>query len=292
MALRILVTGSNGLLGSSLVPLLRSRGHTVELHTRADPATHRADLERTAATRDLLDAVAPEIIVNLVGLTSVDLCETEPNRAYRANVRVVENIAGWVTAFGRGCHLIHLSTDQLYDGPGPHEEDDVTLTNYYAFSKYAGELAASAAEATILRTNFFGRSRAAGRLSLTDWLYAGLTRQEPLSVFEDVQFSALSTATVAEMIELTARVRPSGTYNVGAAAGMSKAQFAFRFAEAVGLPTGTLRASTSAAATFLKAYRPKDMRMDSARFERAVGTRLPDLRSEVLRAAGDYCERR
>ena len=91
-----LVTGVTGLLGSSLVPLLKLRGCGVITYARSGDAEYLADLSVTDEVFNLLDKTRPEIIINLVGLTDVDLCETQPNQAYLLNVRTVENIAKWI----------------------------------------------------------------------------------------------------------------------------------------------------------------------------------------------------
>jgi dTDP-4-dehydrorhamnose reductase len=93
----------------------------------------------------MVGKVEPEIIVNLAALTNVDLCERHPQLAYLSNVKIVENLASSIRNLPIRCHLVHLSTDQVYDGAGPHKEEDITLSNYYAFSKYASELAAERA---------------------------------------------------------------------------------------------------------------------------------------------------
>jgi dTDP-4-dehydrorhamnose reductase len=164
------------------------------------------------------------------------------------------------------------------------------LTNYYGFSKYAGELAASSIPSTILRTNFFGRSRCSNRSSLTDWLYRSLTRSDFIEVFDDVMFSPLSMSTVSEMIELSVRYRPVGVFNLGSHNGMSKSDLAFSFADKVGLSTNTMKRTKTNQVSFLKAYRPKDMRMDSDKIERILGIKLPSLIDEIEQAAEDYYE--
>ena len=194
---RVLVTGARGLLGSTLVPYLRARRHEVVTCSRSG-ADVRADLTDAAQAGAALRKAAPEVIVNLAALTNVDECERDPQRAYLFNVRIVENLARWMKEEGASCHLIQISSDQVYDGAGPHHEGDVTLVNYYGFSKYAGELAAASVPSTILRTNFFGRSECAGRTSISDWLAAALTRGEVITVFEDVRFSPLSLTRLAQ----------------------------------------------------------------------------------------------
>ncbi|MFK5108567.1 hypothetical protein ACI394_28930, partial [Klebsiella pneumoniae] len=81
-----------------------------------------------------------------------------------------------------------------------HAERDVTITNYYAFSKYAGELAAAAVDGVNLRTNFYGPSHCEGRASFSDWLIRSFRQSSPITVFEDVYFSPLSITRLCSAI--------------------------------------------------------------------------------------------
>ena len=238
----------------------------------------------------MLGKIQPDVIINLVGLPDVDLCETQPNQAYLVNVRAVENIAKWIKQQKTSCHLVHISTDQVYDGANLHTEEAVTLTNYYAFSKYAGELAAAGVPSTILRTNFFGRSRCAKRVSLTDWIFRSLSNNNSIQLFDDVLFSPLAMSTLSEMIELSVLNKPVGVFNLGSHEGMSKADFAFAFTEELNISTRTMTRTSTDQVTFLKTYRPKDMRMNSANFENTLGIKLPKLRDEIKKVAKEYCE--
>lgn len=282
--------GSTGLLGSTLLPMLSTRGYDVITHSRSDDAQYLVDLTHPKNSSELFDEVQPEVIINLAGLTNVDMCEASPNKAYLANVRAVENIASWIKRAESNCHLVQISTDQVYDGSGLHEESLVTLNNYYAFSKYAGELAAINVPSTILRTNFFGCSRCTGRVSLTDWLYRSLSNSEPIQVFDDVLFNPISMATLAEMIGLVIQEKPVGVFNLGSHEGMSKADFAFSFAEELGHSTSIMRRTSTDQVAFLDAYRPKDMRMDCSKFENTLNIKLPHLKDEIKRVSRDYCE--
>jgi dTDP-4-dehydrorhamnose reductase len=286
----ILITGSTGLLGSTLVPWLKSHGKTIATHARQTNADYTADLVNKSETFALLNKIQPSVIVNLVGLTSVERCQDHANESYLVNTRTVENIANWIAQASANCHLIQISTDQVYDGTGTHTEDQVTITNNYAFSKYAGELASARIPSTILRTNFVGRSKIENRESLTDWVYNSLTNGKHVQVLQDVYFSPLSMTTLVEMIELVVEKRPVGIFNLGSKDGMSKADFDYTFADCLNLPTTTMTRIDSTQATFLKAYRPKDMRMDCTKFEKVLGVKLPDLLDQIKSVAREYNE--
>jgi dTDP-4-dehydrorhamnose reductase len=286
----VLVTGATGMLGSVLVPFLRSSGRTVVTHAHHSAADYCCDLADKHQTAALLQKLRPEVVVNLVGLTSVERCQERPHESYLINTRVVENLAYGIQQSAANCHLVQISTDQVYDGEGPHTEDMVRITNNYAFSKYAGELAAAQVSSTILRTNFVGRSKVRHRESLTDWVYGSLTAGRHVQVLSDVYFSPLSMSSLSEMINLVIEKRPVGAFNLGSRQGMTKADFDFAFAECLKLPTAFMTRIDSSQATFLKAYRPKDMRMNCSKFESTLQVKLPNLLDQLRSVAGEYDE--
>jgi dTDP-4-dehydrorhamnose reductase len=284
----VLVTGATGLLGSTLVPWLHERGHRVTRLGNTQATDINADLASYEQTAHALDQANPEVIINLAALTNVDRCETHPHEAYLLNVKPVESLCEWMRAVGQPCHLIQISSDQLYDGVGPHAENELTIRNQYAMSKLAGEFAAVTVPSTILRTNFVGRSLREGRISFTDWLHRALRGTAPINVFEDVMFSPLAISTLCDCIDRSIAERPLGIFNLGSRDGMSKSDFAFAFAAATGLPTTNLVRGNASASATLAARRPTDMRMHCERFEGRMGLRLPRLIDEIQEVAHDY----
>lgn len=279
----VLITGASGLLGRPLAKSLTDAGHRVVTQglTNAANCDFSIDLTQADPSTAMLDDVNPDVIVNLVALTNVDACETDPARAYALNVKSVEILGNWVRR-SAAAHLVQISTDQVYDGQGPHTEDVVDILNVYSLSKYAGELVALGADGTVLRTNFFGRSEVPGRLSFSDWLTEKLVAGAPFPAFDDVLFSPLSMQTLCAAIARVCDRRIGGTFNLGSNGGMSKAAFAVQLARHFKLDSSPIQAGPMSVVA-LKARRPLDMRMNCERFERAFGFALPDLAAEIVR---------
>jgi dTDP-4-dehydrorhamnose reductase len=286
----VLVIGATGLLGSTLAPALAANGHSVVTHGFSGAAQEQVDLRDIAQAGALVARVKPDCIINLAALTNVDLCEREPHKAYLLNVATVVNVSRAIREQAPHCHLVQISTDQVYDGNGPHLEPNVTVTNTYAFSKIAAEVAAASVTSTILRTSFFGRSRCVSRTSFSDWIVQALRKDAPLNVFDDILFSPLDIKTLVSMIDRVVCMRPVGLFNLGAREGMSKAAFAFALADVMALPTNHITRTVSTASPTLDAYRPKDMRMDCSLFERTMGLQLPTLIDQIHLLRSDYLE--
>lgn len=287
----VIVFGASGLLGSSLIPALRACGHTVFAQSRDAGADLCLDPSDRGAVAECLARHRPSAVINLVAATNVDQCETQTEVAWQANAGVVAAIAESILALNNDSssrpHLVHISTDQVYDGRGPHIEDEVHPINVYGITKYTGELLAERVGATVLRTNFYGRSRSAGRVSFTDWLVQNLREKTPITVFKDVKFSAIHINTLCYYIARSIVLRPAGIFNAGCRDGISKADFAIAFARALLLPTENVRLGTSADVA-LKARRPLDMTLQVARLEAALDLQCPNMINEIQYTAKEY----
>lgn len=287
----VIVFGASGLLGASLVPALRDSGHIVITQSRGPGADLCLDPSNRTEVAAALSLHRPVAVVNLVAATNVDQCEMQTELAWQANVGVVAAIVEGILALENDSvsrpHLVHISTDQVYDGSGPHAEDEVHPINVYGLSKYTGELLAERVGATILRSNFYGRSRCVGRVSFSDWLVRSLREVTPITVFDDVKFSAIHIDTLCDIIVRSIELRPAGIFNAGCRDGISKAGFALALARALGLPTDNVRVGASAEAA-LKARRPVDMTLQVARLEAAFNLQCPNMLSEIEHTSKEY----
>ena len=290
MPKKILVLGASGLLGGILCPYLERKEFQVFKHGNKSVEEYRANFTKLEEASNLLSLIKPNIIINLIGLTDVDYCERNPQDAFLVNSHIVKNVAHWMKKTSPSCHLVQISTDQVYDRDMLHVEENISPINYYAFSKFIGELEAANVPSTVLRVNFFGKSKTPQRKSFTDWLFEALIHQENIDVVNDVYFSPLSMDFLVEMIYLVAEKRIIGTFNLGASSGMSKAEFAFAFAEELGFSKDFMKMISIEKLKALHARRPKNMVMNIEKFERTFGVKLPNMIDEISRVAKTYDE--
>lgn len=284
----VVIFGASGLLGSSLCPFLAQYGFEVVMAGRVQSSDRVLDITDPGAIEAMFKATTPSHVINLVAATDVDRCESDVAYAYAANTKVPGAIsAALETCADLDIHTVHISTDQVYAGAGPHKEDSIDPINVYGLSKFAGELLMAQQRTAILRTNFYGRSRLTNRKSFSDWLVAALGKREAITLFEDVRFSALNIRTLCEIILQIMRTRLTGTFNAGCRDGISKADFAIALAKALRLPLDNARTGRMADQSF-RARRPADMTLDVRKLESALQMRCPDMFDQILLTAEEY----
>lgn len=282
---KILVIGGTGLLGSSLVPFLKKNNFEVTEASRHGSET--VDFTETESSHSFLKKNQPDIIINLAAHTNVDKCEKDPNAAYLLNCKIVENITDWM-AESKKSHLIQISTDMVYDKAGFNKETEVSIRNHYALSKFAGELAAAKSSASVLRTNFFGKSKTASRSSITDWVYQNLEQKNQISIIDDVYFSPLSLTTICSGILCVVQNPKKGLFNLGSTTMMSKAEFCMHFAKQIMPDYLHLMTPIHLNDLNLSAVRPHNMGMDSSLFEKTFNFKLPSLEQELDNCVKEY----
>lgn len=151
--MRTLVTGANGQLGREVEALLRSsRHHEVLALSRSE--LDIADRERVL---QVCGEWGPEAVINAAAFTAVDACESELDKAFAANAIGPRNLAEGARM--AGAHLVHISTDYVFDGtsPAPYREWDAPHPlSAYGRSKLGGEreVASGLPGATIVRTSW------------------------------------------------------------------------------------------------------------------------------------------
>ncbi|MCE6992290.1 dTDP-4-dehydrorhamnose reductase [Dyadobacter sp. CY323] len=203
---RILITGSNGLLGQKLVELLTQQAGFETIATAKGPnrlpitGGYRY-MEMDITDPDQVEAVfgetQPEIVIHTAAMTNVDQCELEKEACWKLNVTAVENLIQACKKYN--VFLQHLSTDFIFDGKsGPYkEEDSPNPISFYGWSKYAAEKAVihSGIEWAIARTVLvYGIAHDMSRSNIILWVKKSLQEGKQIKVVTD-QFR---TPTLAE----------------------------------------------------------------------------------------------
>ncbi|MBX9829355.1 MAG: SDR family oxidoreductase [Xanthobacteraceae bacterium] len=286
---KLLLTGASGFLGATLLPRLAADFAVAPLSRRGGAGFVAADLTEAAAVTRALREARPEIVVHAAAWTSVDGCERDQPQAYAQNVMATLNLVEACAALTPAPMIVYVSTDQFYDGAGPHAEDGpVTPRNVYALTKlWAEGIVLRAAGALVLRSNFFGIGRKPGE-GLAGWLLESLAAGKPVTVFDDVLFNPLYLEDYADLLIELIRARAHGVVNLGAdGEGPSKAAFAYALAERFGISAAS--ASRGSVENLkLAAVRPKDMRMDVARLRALLpGRTIPTVASGIDRMKRD-----
>ena len=192
----------------------------------------------------------------------------------------------WIK-YNKNSYLIQLSTDQVYDGKGLKKEDEITIKNYYSFSKLAGDIVATSVNSVVIRTNFFGKSYKYNRDSFSDWILTSLKNGQSIKAFNDIYFSPLSMETLSGLILCVLKNPIFGIFNVGSKNGFSKADFICKVAQTFNFSNDLIK-YVSIKNIRLDASRPTDMRMDNSFFENTYKIELPTLENEIIKLKGDY----
>ncbi len=138
--MNILVTGSNGQLGSEIKELTKAEKSLNFFFT--DVA--ELDITDLAAINTFCQENKINVIVNCAAYTAVDKAEDEPELALLINATAVKNLA--TAAKANGAKLIHISTDYVFDGEAciPYATDASTSPkSVYGETKLKGEQWAS-----------------------------------------------------------------------------------------------------------------------------------------------------
>jgi dTDP-4-dehydrorhamnose reductase len=132
--MKIVIIGTGGRLGAVLVR---------EYHDKFDVAgfNHaQLDFSNLKHIREKLRGTNFDVLINAAAFTNVDLCETEPDQAFRINAEAPGVLAG--ICGEKNAKLIHFSTDYVFDGEqrAPYtEEDEANPISVYGESKLVGE---------------------------------------------------------------------------------------------------------------------------------------------------------
>lgn len=232
--MRLLLTGSNGLLGQKLVHVLRG-DPAVDLLATSRGTDRTPDPLRSLYTAmDITDpngieavfhTFKPEVVIHTAAMTNVDACELDPVACDIQNVVATEHLVK--AAERHGAHFIHLSTDFIFDGEkGPYKEDDPAAPlSIYGNSKLRAErivIDSGLSKWTIVRTIIvYGVAAGLSRSNVVLWAKSALEQGKPIKVVDDQWRMPTLAEDLADGCIRIAKQGATGIYHMSGPDGMS-----------------------------------------------------------------------
>tara|TARA_B110000046_G_scaffold65207_1_gene72683 strand:- start:2990 stop:5056 length:2067 start_codon:yes stop_codon:yes gene_type:complete len=228
-----------------------------------------------------LHAVKADIVINCIGLTSVESCEEYPELAKQINVEVASNIA--TACLEMKIKLVHISTDHLFDGSTAFADEKVSFSavNIYGKTKGEGEKAIlrSNPNALIIRTNFFGWGPEY-KASFSDKILKSLENNKSSNLFSDVYYTPISVKTLSEKINILIEKEAKGVFNVCSNERITKYQFGLMIAKAFGYPIKLIQKTSIENAVNL-IVRPKDMSLSNHKLCTFLDSSVPSIEQQI-----------
>ncbi len=224
--MKILITGSNGLLGQKLVELLTKHKKEVIATARGNNRLPESwagyefvslDITNQLQVESVLTKYEPEVVINTAAMTNVDECEKEQKACYTLNVEAVSHLISSCKKIN--AHLIHLSTDFIFDGShGPlTEEEKPNPVSFYGESKLKSEqlLEQSTINWSIVRTVLvYGVAHDMSRSNIILWVKNSLENHTEIQVVNDQWRTPTLAEDLAMGCYLVAKKKAKGVFNI------------------------------------------------------------------------------
>lgn len=254
---RILITGSNGLLGQTLtkhfienqIEFLATANSENKISYCPDNDFRTLNIQNKEQVKEVIQEFNPTHIINAAAMTNVDACKDEVERCFGVNATGVKNILEAIE--NTEIHLIQISTDFIFDGQKKSysEEDTANPLSNYGKSKWDGEqiiFKSGFEKVTILRTSIvYGVGEKLNKGNIFNWSMQELRKGNQLKIVND-QFR--TPTFVEDLVQACQKVIDSnsfGVYNIAGGELKSMFDYIILVAEYLKVDTDLVSAITS-----------------------------------------------
>ncbi|MFC7750602.1 dTDP-4-dehydrorhamnose reductase family protein [Paenibacillus thermoaerophilus] len=195
--MKLLLIGATGMAGHVLERYFREQADYRVFSTSREtghPERLRLELTDSAAAREIVRAVRPDVIVNCAGILNEDASRRE-TMAYEINGLLPHRLAREAEAVG--ARLVHISSDCVFSGKRGRytESDEPDGTSVYARTKRLGEV--HAAPHTTIRTSIIGPEVREGGIGLMQWF---LRQTGRVTGYVHVPWNGVTTLELAKAV--------------------------------------------------------------------------------------------
>lgn len=237
---RILITGANGMLGQRLIKFFMKQKYVEVFMTSLEEKNcfgynnyAQVDLSKREEVKKVIYDFYPDFIIHTAAYTNVDGCETQRELSWKVNVKSVEYIAEASRLID--AHLIHFSTDYVFDGKnGPYTEVDIPCPiSYYGKTKLASEniIKLISPLYTIIRTNVLYGPALYGRPDFVKWVVASLRENKTIRIVTDQVNNPTFTDDIIQAVSKITEYKKQGLYNIGGKEFLNRFDFTLRIAD-------------------------------------------------------------
>lgn len=241
---KILIIGASGLLGSKIYEKFSERYKVIGTYSKnKDNKLYPYDITKKDLT--IFKEIKPGVVVHAAGITKLDPCETNKEKAYKVNVEGTENII-------KGCKLnnskiVYFSTDFVFDGKKGNykEEDSTNPLSYYAKTKLKSEelVKNSGLDYIIARVAVLYGAKQNNKL--VSWCINQLKNQEYVTLIADHIRTPTLVDDVAEALNVLIQKNKTGLYHVAGSEKLSAFSMGVRIAEVFNFDKKYLKPITS-----------------------------------------------
>tara|TARA_R110001632_G_scaffold63318_3_gene151525 strand:+ start:69249 stop:70148 length:900 start_codon:yes stop_codon:yes gene_type:complete len=250
---KIVITGSNGLLGQTLVNLLLKEPNSYQVFGlsrgenrsgRDDFSYHSIDMTKQKQLRECLLSIKPDVILNTAAMTNVDACEDQKDECQQLNVEAVKYLTQITSELNS--QLIHISTDFIFDGlKGFYKETDKAHPlSFYGESKLKSEeiLVNSDVHYTILRTILvYGKVKNLGRNNIVLWVKEMLEKNKEITIVDDQYRMPTYVEDLAMACKISIDKSVQGIFNISSNQLLSVFEIAQQIAEVFQLNSSLIK---------------------------------------------------
>ena len=276
---KILITGSNGQLGSDCFNLFNSKNNPIEIMGLDIPAF---DFSNKNKCFDLLNSYIPNVIINCAAYTAVDKCESDDN-CWRANFDIPNYLSSWSNK--NDAFLIHVSTDYVFDGKKPidkfySEDDKVNPLSEYGRSKLEGEriIQKNMSNFAILRTAWLYGINGNNFLK-TMLKLCNSKNEKEIKVVNDQFGSPTSSMKLAKQIDKVYQNKLVGIYHATSEGKCTWYDFAVACVEEMNIKNQPVPCQSSEFPTIAK--RPKNSVLENSNFKKINENCFTDWKNEL-----------
>lgn len=282
--IRILITGSSGMLGATLVKMWSDIYdiYATDISSfREQPAKKFMSFDLLSNSySELIKWSEPDIIVHCAAIINLEFCEKNPDIAFSVNSESVRRLI----QSSKNSKIIFISSDAVYhDGIFMAKESDkIFPENIYGKSKVLGEkcLFEDTNNHCCIRTTIIGKNINPDRKGFIEWIIDSVKKGKNIKLFQDANFTPITIWHLAKEMQFIIDNNIKGTYNISGREKISKYEFGLRLCSSLNLDVGDIsKGYLMDHKSIVK--RSRDQTLDSTLYASKYNRNLPTI-SELI----------